>query len=55
MKDKSREFPMRLVLHKHDERQIRRNPLRLVLHKNFWEKNNIFLNKAIKKGILAKE
>jgi hypothetical protein len=33
MKDKSGEFPLRLVLHKGDEGQIRRVPVRLVLQK----------------------
>jgi hypothetical protein len=39
MKDKSGEFSVRLVLYKHDERQVRRFLMSLVLHKDFREKN----------------
>jgi hypothetical protein len=40
MKDKSGEFPVRLVLHKVDEGQIRRFPVKFVLHKKFSDKNH---------------
>jgi hypothetical protein len=47
MKDKSGEYPVRLVLHKRDERQIRRFLIEISPSSGFREKNQVLKRKKV--------